>query len=69
MLPKGSFFEQVNKKVECKKCNWKGMRSDCRKEYYSSDKFSWMMLSGREGFHYHCPKCDEVIDRDYYMFS
>jgi len=37
--------------------------------YYISSPDSWATLSGREGYHYYCKKCDCVIGYSYHTIS
>lgn len=51
------------------KCGWRGTMLDCRREHYDSGAESWRNRAGRAGYHWHCPKCEAVIWRYYYMIS
>lgn len=50
-------------------CKWQGRLHECKRVFYKSDPQSWRVLAGREGYHYHCPKCHFIVKRDYWAMS
>jgi hypothetical protein len=58
-----------SKAVKCIKCKWAGTRSQADKREVNSTYSSWRALGGREGFEWHCPNCDFVIDSHYTRMS
>lgn len=58
-----------DKAVKCVSCKWEGTLKQTHKRAYRSDPQSWRSLGGREGNHYHCPKCDFVVFHDYWLVS
>jgi len=54
---------------ECKHCGWKGKQRDCNFVRVNSSPGEWIMLAGRAGIEYHCPKCDWMISVFYWAMS
>lgn len=56
-----------DKPVTCEWCKHQTTIGECRKERYSAP-FDYSK-SGREGYHYHCPKCKKVAHSWYWKVS
>lgn len=52
--------------IECS-CGWHGTIKDCLKNDFSND--GWNQLSGRKGYFWHCPDCNEIVWRYYHTIS
>lgn len=61
------YYEPKDGQVVMCACGWEGVIEDCHKGNFSNGEFS--RLSGREGYHWHCPKCSDVVWRYYYRVS
>lgn len=67
------FFHDGEPKDEapahCKHCGWEGVFKDTKIKRVNSSPEAWVMLAGREGYEYHCPKCQFIITAWYWRIS
>lgn len=63
-------FEKRNPDSAMKcKCGWQGKHIDLMEVRYTSDSQSWQTMCGRDGWHYHCPRCNRLLDTYYFRVS
>lgn len=48
-------------------CGWRGTMQDTHRENYDNGK--WAYHSGRQGYHWNCPKCGATIWRYYHTIN
>lgn len=60
--------EEFSEKASCR-CGWSGELSQAKREYVNSNRQSWYMLGGREGYEWLCPKCGLIIKTHYWKMS
>lgn len=57
-----------NQPVKCI-CGWLGTFGQTHERRYTSGPESWAALGGRDGWEYHCPKCDNIVGSYYFRMS
>lgn len=50
-----------DKPMSCK-CGWNGKHIDLHQRRYISDGQTWETMCGRDGWCYHCPRCQMILD-------
>lgn len=55
-----------NDSADCLHCKWAGKIRDTERRYVNSPQEDWMLLAGREGWEYFCPRCG-FIAASYYL--
>lgn len=51
------------------RCKWKGKLKDAKQKEVSSPHSAWLALGGREGWHWHCPRCGFIVESYYTKMS
>lgn len=69
LLPEISFSHDSRKPIKCPHCKWTGELRECREERYISPPESWMVLAGRDGWQYFCPRCKWLVHEEWMRMS